>query len=65
MRRFLAAEQRDLARVRHMVELTRERGCLVRRMLAYFGEDLGRDCGHCGSCLGGAPYRARRSAASA
>ena len=26
--------------------------CLVRRLLAYFGEELGRDCGHCGRCAG-------------
>ena len=52
MRRFLAAEKRDLARVRRMVELTMADGCLVRRTLSYFGEELGRDCGHCGWCLG-------------
>jgi hypothetical protein len=53
MRRFHAAQQRDLARVREMVSLAMEEGCLVRRTLQYFGEELGRPCGHCGWCLRG------------
>ena len=50
--RCVAAEQRALARVRHMVSLSMQDTCLVRRTLAYFGEELGRDCGHCDRCLG-------------
>jgi ATP-dependent DNA helicase RecQ len=30
-------------------------GCLTRRLLDYFGEDLPNDCGHCGRCEGQAP----------
>ena len=50
--RCVAAEKRALARVDHMVELAMQEDCLVRGALAYFGEDLGRDCGHCDRCLG-------------
>ena len=51
-RRFTAREQGDIARVRTMAGLVEGEGCLVRRLLAYFGEELGRDCGHCGPCHG-------------
>jgi len=51
-RRFSAREQADLARSAAVEKLLSEPGCLVRRLLAYFGEELGRDCGHCGACSG-------------
>ena len=35
-----------------MVELAQERGCLVRRLLSHFGEELPGDCGHCSNCAG-------------
>lgn len=50
--RFEARERNDLARVRQVLALAGQRGCLVRALLAHFGEELRRDCGHCGSCLG-------------
>lgn len=53
--RFAARESGDIARTRRVAELLAERGCLVRTMLAYFGEDLGRDCGHCSRCEGQPP----------
>jgi ATP-dependent DNA helicase RecQ len=51
-RRFAARESADLARGAAVARLLSGDGCLVRRLLAYFGEDLGRDCGHCGRCAG-------------
>jgi ATP-dependent DNA helicase RecQ len=51
-RRFAAREAGDIARVAGVAGLIGGEGCLVRRLLAYFGEELGRDCGHCGPCAG-------------
>jgi ATP-dependent DNA helicase RecQ len=50
--RFETRERNDVHRVREVVRLAEESGCAVRFLLGYFGEDLGRDCGHCGSCSG-------------
>lgn len=50
--RFRTREEKDIARLRQVVALVEEEGCIVRRLLAYFGEDLGEDCGHCGRCEG-------------
>lgn len=61
-RRFAAREQSDIARVRAVAELLAQPGCLVRRLLAYFGEELGRDCGHCGPCAGDRPVTLVRPA---
>ena len=51
-RRFAAREQADLKRGVAVASLLSGEGCLVRGLLAYFGEDLGRNCGHCGRCAG-------------
>jgi len=48
--KFAARERNDVARVRQVLALGAQRGCFVRHLLNYFGEDLGRDCGHCGHC---------------
>lgn len=50
--RFATREKSDLKRSAAVAELLGGEGCLVRRLLAYFGEELGRDCGHCGRCDG-------------
>ncbi|MBV8608505.1 MAG: RecQ family ATP-dependent DNA helicase [Singulisphaera sp.] len=50
--RFLERERRDIDRVRRVLEYAEAEGCLTRRLLAHFGEDLPADCGHCGRCLG-------------
>ncbi len=50
--RFAVREQNDIERVEQVLEFAEEQGCLVRHLLGHFGEDLGRDCGHCGRCLG-------------
>jgi ATP-dependent DNA helicase RecQ len=53
LERFQTRERNDIDRVRQVVRLAQESGCIVRRLLEYFGEDLGRDCGHCGNCSSG------------
>ena len=50
--RFATREKSDLQRSAAVTALLSEKGCLVRRLLGYFGEDHGRDCGHCGPCAG-------------
>jgi ATP-dependent DNA helicase RecQ len=47
---FMERERRDLARVRLVLDLGRERGCLTRWLLHYFGEERQGDCGNCTSC---------------
>ena len=37
-------------RLEMMIQLTETTGCRTRALLACFGEDLGRDCGHCDNC---------------
>jgi ATP-dependent DNA helicase RecQ len=59
-RRFVLREKTDIGRLTTMTELLGADGCLVRGLLAYFGEDLGRDCGHCGRCAGDPPVRLAR-----
>jgi ATP-dependent DNA helicase RecQ len=49
--RFLQREAHDIARVRNVVALAEENGCLTRHLLGYFGEERG-ECGHCGGCSG-------------
>ncbi len=49
---FYSREQQDIARLQTVVELAESEGCITRRLMHYFGEDLGRDCGHCGYCEG-------------
>jgi ATP-dependent DNA helicase RecQ len=50
--RFANREKSDLQRSAAVIALLSDKGCLVRRLLGYFGEDHGRDCGHCGPCAG-------------
>jgi ATP-dependent DNA helicase RecQ len=50
--RFETREGNDVDRVRQVVRMAEESGCIVRHLLEHFGEDLGRDCGHCSSCSG-------------
>ncbi|AGA28843.1 RecQ family ATP-dependent DNA helicase [Singulisphaera acidiphila] len=53
--RFLDRERRDIARVHSVLEYAQAEGCLTGRLLAYFGETLVGDCGHCARCLGEPP----------
>jgi ATP-dependent DNA helicase RecQ len=50
--RFETRERKDVERVRQVVQFAAAPGCIVRHLLEHFGEDLGRDCGHCSSCSG-------------
>ncbi len=51
-RRFVDSEQRDIARIHQVIDLATGPECLVRKLLAYFGEKLEADCGHCDRCQG-------------
>ncbi len=62
--RFRTREDNDMARLRRVVGLVEDEGCIVRRLLAYFGEDLGADCGHCGRCEGDPARPIPKSAAA-
>jgi ATP-dependent DNA helicase RecQ len=50
--RFEARERNDINRVDQVVKLAEHSRCIVRSLLHYFGEELGRDCLHCGNCSG-------------
>ena len=50
--RFVASEQRDIGRIHQVLGLASSPNCLVKALLAYFGEQLASDCGHCDRCLG-------------
>jgi ATP-dependent DNA helicase RecQ len=52
IQRFETRERNDIDRVRQVFHLAADAGCVVRHLLHYFGEDLGRNCGHCSSCSG-------------
>ena len=52
IQRFEFRERNDVDRVQQVVQLVEHPGCIVRHLLHHFGEDLGRDCGHCSSCSG-------------
>jgi ATP-dependent DNA helicase RecQ len=49
--RFNAREGNDVNRVQQVVQLAEHSGCVVRYLLDHFGEELGRNCGHCRNCL--------------
>jgi ATP-dependent DNA helicase RecQ len=48
--RFEARERNDVNRVHQVVQLAEHSGCIVRYLLEHFGEELGRNCGHCCNC---------------
>jgi ATP-dependent DNA helicase RecQ len=49
---FTAREKKDLARLNGIMDFASAPGCLTRRLVAYFGESMDADCGHCGRCAG-------------
>ena len=49
--RFAARERNDVNRVHQVVGLAEHSECIVRHLLHHFGEELGRNCGHCCNCL--------------
>jgi ATP-dependent DNA helicase RecQ len=50
--RFVERERRDLERLSQVLDFSAHRGCKTRYLAHYFGEELGKDCGHCGWCAG-------------
>ncbi|MEZ4323238.1 MAG: RecQ family ATP-dependent DNA helicase [Myxococcota bacterium] len=50
--RFTASEQRDIERLRGVLALASQEGCITGSLLRYFGEDPGGPCGHCDRCAG-------------
>lgn len=49
--RTVKRQERELARLGEVIGLIEHDGCQVRRLGSHFGEELGRDCGHCAWCL--------------
>jgi len=58
--RFRRREAADLDRLREVVELAEQGGCLTGFVTAHFGEEIGA-CGHCDRCRGKAPEPLPRS----
>lgn len=52
--RFQTREINDIERIRKVMQLARQGGCVTRHLLQYFGEDR-EDCGHCNRCKGATP----------
>jgi len=52
---FTRHATRDLERLQSLVDFATRPGCLVRRLLAWFGETMDSDCGHCDRCSGKKP----------
>jgi ATP-dependent DNA helicase RecQ len=47
-----ALRRNRLEKLRIMEDYANHKGCLRRFLLAYFGENLPRDCGFCSGCIG-------------
>ncbi|MAD44796.1 MAG: recombinase RecQ [Oceanospirillaceae bacterium] len=61
---FMQKQETEIQRIHNMLALFREPQCVARRLSAYFGEDMGRDCGVCSVCRGQfRPWPATRKAA--
>jgi ATP-dependent DNA helicase RecQ len=53
---FARREERDLERMAGLLEFAAAPGCITRRLLAHFGENLGgENCGNCHFCRTGEP----------
>ena len=60
---FRKREAADLARLRQVVELAEQPGCLTGFVTAHFGETLAAPCGHCDRCRGIPPQPVPRTRA--
>lgn len=58
---FERREKQDIKRLEQVVAFAEHKGCLTRHLLAYFGEDLSADCGHCDGCLQNSGHALPRS----
>ncbi|MBT4141329.1 MAG: RecQ family ATP-dependent DNA helicase [Candidatus Latescibacteria bacterium] len=47
---FARREEQDIVRLNQVVAFAEHGGCLTRHLLAYFGEEMLTDCGHCDGC---------------
>ncbi len=52
---FERRESQDIERLRRVMALAEEPGCLTNALLCYFGEAVDGDCGHCSRCRGAMP----------
>ncbi|MEQ1506460.1 MAG: RecQ family ATP-dependent DNA helicase [Myxococcota bacterium] len=50
--RFAALEASEIARLDSVIGFVEGEGCHTARLVGWFGEDLGRSCGHCTGCTG-------------
>ncbi len=50
--RSVARQRQEIARLAQVVKLAEHPGCQVALLCQYFGETLGKPCGHCTRCLG-------------
>jgi ATP-dependent DNA helicase RecQ len=55
--RFEQREQAETTRIQRVVSLVTHDGCQVNQLVAYFGEERVRPCGHCSFCLTGEGQR--------
>lgn len=49
--KFNDSEKRDIQRLQTVVDLSKQKDCLVNSLLNYFGEKREKPCGHCDRCL--------------
>ena len=59
--KFRKREEADLGRLRQVVELAEQAGCITGFVTHHFGEELAAPCGHCDRCRGIAPQPVPRS----
>ncbi len=52
-RHALEREQREIGRLRQVLDLIQNEGCQAAALSAHFGETLESPCGHCSWCIGG------------
>jgi len=57
---FLRREKADLQRLRKVLNLSAQHGCLTAYLTLHFGETLDSPCGHCDRCRGLPPAVIRR-----
>jgi len=51
-RHALDREQREIGRLKQVLELIQNEGCQAAALSAHFGETLESPCGHCSWCIG-------------
>ncbi|WP_035608551.1 ATP-dependent DNA helicase RecQ [Haloferula sp. BvORR071] len=59
--KFRKRELSDLERLREVVELAEQPGCITNFVTRHFGEELAAPCGHCDRCRGIAPQPVPRT----